>query len=123
MGYTIARVAEITGLSVHTLRYYEKEGLLPYIKRDTNGNREFSESDLEWLQTITCLKNSGMTIKNLRRFIELYAKGESALEDRLNIMKEHKLVIEEKMKEINGYMNYVDYKIKFFEDKIKKAND
>lgn len=123
MGYTIAKVSEITGLSVHTLRYYEKEGLLPHINRDVNGNREFSDNDLKVLQTIKCLKNSGMSLKNLRRFIELYSKGEETLEERLEIMKEHKLVIEEKMKELNGYMDYVDYKIDYFEDAIKEVKN
>lgn len=118
MGYTIAKVSKITGLSAYTLRYYEKEGLLPNIKRDSNGNRDFSENDLGILKTITCLKNSGMSIKNLKRFIDLYDKGEDTLVERLEIVKEHKLVVEEKMKELNGYMEYVNYKIKYFEEAI-----
>ena len=79
MTYTIAKVSQITGLSAHTLRYYEKEGLLQNIKRDINGNREFSDDDLKWLETITCLKNSGMSIKNLKRYIQLYTEGDEIL--------------------------------------------
>lgn len=120
MTYTISKVSEITGLSAHTLRYYEKEGLLPNIKRDINGNREFSETDLKWLETIICLKNSGMSIKNLKRYIQLYTEGDETFEGRLEIIKEHKTVIEEKMKELNRYMEYVEYKIKYFEDEMKK---
>ena len=120
MTYTIAKVSQITGLSAHTLRYYEKEGLLQNIKRDINGNREFSDDDLKWLETITCLKNSGMSIKNLKRYIQLYTEGDENFEGRLEIIKEHKTAIEEKMKELNRYMEYVDYKIQYFEDEKKK---
>jgi DNA-binding transcriptional MerR regulator len=123
MEYSISKVSDITGLSIHTLRYYEKEGLLPKIKRDSSGNRLFSENDLQLLQTITCLKNSEMTIKELKTFIEFYNQGESTLEDRLKIMKEHKLFIREKIIKLNECMDYVDFKIKYFEDAISKLKN
>lgn len=75
MTYTIAQAAQRCGLTVHTLRYYEKEGLLPYVERTAGGNRMFKEDDFKWLNTINCLKDTGMPIKKIKEFIDYCMQG------------------------------------------------
>ena len=74
MLYTIGDVVEKTGLSAPTLRYYGKEGLLPFVNRGNGGIRKFQETDLEWLRLIECLKASGLQIKDIKRYIDLFVQ-------------------------------------------------
>ncbi len=122
MNLTIAEAAKETGLSSHTLRYYEKEGLFPFLTRDNNGNRIFKEDDLKWLQTINCLKNTGMPLKKIKEYIDLSLHSDDTLKARLEIIKSHQEIVEEKMNELKGYMDYIEYKIGWFEDKINSTN-
>lgn len=80
--YFIGKVSKKLNISISTLRYYDKEGLLPLIKRDKNGNRLFDELDLEILYCITCFKNAGMTLKQIKSYFLLYEKGDSTKEAR-----------------------------------------
>lgn len=74
MGYSIKEVSEKVGLPAHTLRYYEQEGLLPFIKRDANGNRIFNENDLTWLELVICLRKTDIALSELREIVELTKK-------------------------------------------------
>ena len=69
MGYSIGQVAKKTGLTAHTLRYYEKEGLLPFVQKSGSGLRVFSDNDLDWLAMIECLKETGMSLKGIKQYI------------------------------------------------------
>ncbi|MHB8061910.1 MAG: MerR family transcriptional regulator [Ruminiclostridium sp.] len=69
MNYSIKQISEKTNLKEYVLRYYEKEGLLPFVKQSDNGIRRYSEEDLEWLGLICCLKNTGMSIKQIKGFV------------------------------------------------------
>lgn len=80
--YTIKKVAEKTGLSVHTIRFYAREGLLPTIQRK-NGVRVFRDEDLESIYIIECLKNCGMTIKEIKNFTDWTMTGDSTIDKRL----------------------------------------
>ncbi len=71
----IGQVASKTGLSTFTLRYYEREGLLPLIKRNASGRREFSDADLDFIDLITCLKDTGMSLTEIRHFVSLTMQG------------------------------------------------
>lgn len=123
MGYTIAQAAERMGLTAHTLRYYEKEGLLPFVERNAQGNRDFKESDFEWLDVISCLKSSGMPIKNIKAFIDWCLQGDGTLEKRLNVFLEHKKVVEAKMEELQKHMDKINYKIWYYETAIKAGTE
>ncbi len=123
MKYSISEVAKITGLTTHTLRYYEKEGLLPFVDRSSSGIREFKESDLEWLSVITCLKNSGMSVKRIKGFIDLCVEGDNSLEERLKIFIEHKKVVEEKMNELQKYMEKIDHKIWYYTTAVEAGTE
>lgn len=120
MTYTIAQTAAKTGISVHTLRYYDKEGLLPYVKRDENKNRKFSEEDFEWLSFILCLKNTGMSIKEINDYIKLCEEGDSTLQQRLLVFRQQKEAINQRIAELEEYKKTIDYKIGFYEKEIKE---
>jgi DNA-binding transcriptional MerR regulator len=89
MGYTVSVAAEKANLSPNALRYYEKEGLLPHIKRSKSGIRHYSDEDLEWLSLVCCLKNTGMSIKQIRGFVNLSLQGPETLKDRCDMLIEH----------------------------------
>ena len=73
--YTIKDVAKIFGLSIYTIRFYDKEGLLPFVSRNKSGNRVFTESDVNLIKTICCLKNTGMQIKDIKKYIDFCMEG------------------------------------------------
>lgn len=121
MGYSIGKAAEITGMSAFTLRYYEKEGLLPFVERTSSGTRCFKESDFEWLSLIQCLKNTGMSIKDIKEFVGWCMEGEETLEKRLAMFLAQKKEVEARMTEFQSYLGKLDWKIKFYENAIAEA--
>jgi DNA-binding transcriptional MerR regulator len=114
MGYTVKMVAERTNLSPNTLRYYEKEGLLPSVKRTKSGIRHYSDEDLEWLGLICCLKNTGMSIKQIRDFVDLSLQGPETLKVRCEMLVAHKKSVEDHIVEMNRHLEKVTHKIAFF---------
>lgn len=113
--YTISQTATKTGLSVHTLRYYEQEGLLPFVHRNPSGVRSFRDSDFEWLELINCLKGTGMQIKDIAHFISLCQEGDNTLEERLELFRDRKRAIEEQMRQFDKYMQKINCKIQYYE--------
>ncbi|MDR5587132.1 MULTISPECIES: MerR family transcriptional regulator [Clostridium] len=114
MPYTIKEVAEKYNLSVHTLRYYEKEGLLPFIERNKQGNRIFSDKDLEWLNIICCLKNTNMPIAKIKEYVDLCIEGPETICKREDILLRHKKYIESEIENFNSYLRVVDNKINHY---------
>jgi DNA-binding transcriptional MerR regulator len=114
MGYTVKVVAEKTKLSPHVLRYYENEGLLPHIKRTKSGIRHYSDEDLEWISLICCLKNTGMSIKQIRDFVRLSLQGPETLQARCEMLITHKKGVEESIIEMNRHLEKVTCKIAYF---------
>ncbi|MGL4569982.1 MAG: MerR family transcriptional regulator [Clostridium sp.] len=115
MGYTIKEVADKTNLSTYTIRYYEKEGLLPKVSRNELGNRVFSEDDLEWISVICCLKNTGMHIKDIKIYIDLKREGDSTLEVRRDIVTEHKKAVENKILQLKKELEKVNEKVEYYD--------
>lgn len=114
--YTIKEVSGRTGLSIYTLRYYDKEGLLPLIKRTPSGIRKFSDNDIAWIGLICCLKNSGMSIDNVKKFMNLCLKGEETAENRKEMLLEHKEHILQQMNELQNSLSTVNYKINHYKE-------
>ena len=100
MSLSIKKVAEETGLTEYTLRYYEKEELLGSIRRDEAGRRVYDEKDMEIINTISCLKNTGMPIKEIRKFVKYTTMGDSTLEERRKMVLKQKKMVEEKIEEL-----------------------
>lgn len=121
MGYSIGQVAKKTGLTAHTLRYYEKEGLLPFVRKNGSGLRVFSDSDLGWLTLIECLKGTGMPLKGIKQYIDWYMEGDSTLPQRLEMFKEQKLRLLEQMAQLEKHMEKIDYKIAYYNEIIARG--
>jgi len=119
MGYSISKAAEKTGLSTFTLRYYEKEGLLPFVERTPSGTRCFKDSDFEWLAMIQCLKNTGMSIKDIKEFVGWCMEGDATLEKRLAMFNAQRKEVEARMVEFQRYLDKIDWKIAYYENAIQ----
>ncbi|WP_019639315.1 MerR family transcriptional regulator [Paenibacillus fonticola] len=114
MIYSIKQVSEKTNLPSHTLRYYEKEGLLPFVKRSEGGIRRFTDDDLEWLGLICCLKETGMPIKQIKEFVDLSVQGGGTLRQRCKILIEHKKNVENEIQIMQQHLQKVTTKINHF---------
>ncbi len=90
MNYTIAQAAKKMNLTIYTLRYYDREGLLSNVKRDKSGNRIFTKDDMAMLSLICCLKNTGMPIKKIKQFTDWQNEGNQTLHTRNGMLKNHK---------------------------------
>ena len=109
MSYTISEAAEKTGLPPSTIRYYDKEGLLPNIKRK-NGIRVFEDMDLRLMGLLTCLKNTGMPIKRIRDYVELTSKGDDTLQERYEIIKAQRKFVLDQIEQLQYYLEELDFK-------------
>ena len=117
--YSIRDVSKKTGLSAHTLRYYEKEGLLSHVGRSSGGFRQYSDEDLEALGLICCLKNTGMSLQEITRFVELTHEGEQTLKARVEMLREHRENVIARMAEMQKYLDKVTWKLNFFSEKLR----
>lgn len=110
--YTIGQAAERAGLSADTLRYYDKQGLLPFVARAENGYRVFTlRRTLPGLDTIACLKGTGMELKDIRTFIRWCMQGDSTLQNRLDLILARKREVESQISQLRGYLNKLEQKI------------
>lgn len=115
MTYTVGEMAKLLGIPASTLRYYDKEGLLPNIKRTSGGIRVFRDSDFQWLHVIECMKKAGMPIKDIRRYIELSIQGDSTIEERLQMFRHQRQVLLNQIEELKHTLRMVDYKCWYYE--------
>jgi Predicted transcriptional regulators len=114
MGHTIRQVSEITGFPSSTLRYYEKEKMLPPVNRDANGVRVYSDDDIGWISVINCLKNTNMPVHAIKKFVALCAQGDSTLEERLNMVLKHQEYIKNQIAELKAYKKHIDFKVEYY---------
>ncbi|UQZ35520.1 MerR family transcriptional regulator [Paenibacillus sp. PK3_47] len=112
--YSINEAAKLFNVTPHTLRYYDKEGLLPYIERTPGGKRVFKQSDLDSLKIIECLKQSGMPIKEIKHFIEWCSEGDSTLQQRYDMFLERKASVEAQMEELQRTMEVIEHKCRYY---------
>ena len=118
MSYSMKEVCGKTGLTAHTLRYYEKEGLLQGISRTAGGLRVYTDADLETLGLICCLKNTGMQLEEIGRFIRLTRQGEHTLRERCDILRQHRQRVMDHMAEMQKHLEKVTWKLNFFSEKL-----
>lgn len=120
---SIGEVAERLGLSVHSLRFYEREGLMLTLKvsRDGGGRRRYSEVDVEWLRICICLRASGMPIAQIRRFADLVRLGPGNEQERLAILKEHQQRVVDQMQHLNECLDVITNKANVYENYISST--
>ena len=116
MGYTIKEVSEKFNITPYTLRYYEKEGLIPSILREKNGHRLYGDTDLEWIQIVCCMRATGMSIEYIKKYIDLCVLGENTIPERRKIILCQKEIIENHIKEYKKLLNVVDKKLKHYDE-------
>ena len=112
---SIKEVTEMTGISASTLRYYESEGLLPYVKRDENGKRLYDNEDIEWVHFITALRATGMPIVQIQTYVRLFKEGDRTISERKAMMLDHKKDIENKIKDLYHNMDKINYKLALYD--------
>lgn len=120
MNYTIGQVAKLNNLTISQLRYYDKQGLLPFLKRTESGDRLFDEDSLKFIEMILCLKNTGMPIKKIKQFVDWTMRGEETLYQRLELMKQQEKNILEQIKETEENLKKIQRKIAKYEFEINK---
>lgn len=108
-------VAQITGLSEHTLRFYEKQRLIINIKRDSNNYRLYSDFDIQWIQFLTKVKSTNMPLKDIQRYAELMAKGNSTLAEREEMLLKHKQRITEQISTLSNILIQIDNKLQRYQ--------
>ena len=123
MLYTVGEMARFLNVSASTLRYYDKEGLLPFVERSNSGIRMFSDKDYEWLKIIECLKKSGLSIKEIRSYIDMTKRGDDSLEERLQLFEERKKDVERQMRELQETLDLLKYKCWYYEMAIQYQSE
>ena len=115
MLYTVGEMAQLLGIAASTLRYYDQEGLLPFVERSQGGIRMFTEKDYGPLKVIGCLKKSGLSIKEIKQFISLAQEGDSTLAQRLEIFRCRRAAVEKQLSELREMLSLLEYKCWYYE--------
>lgn len=118
MYYSIGEAAQRMHLSAPTLRYYDKEGLLPFVDRSAGGARMFKESDFEWLRLIECLKLTGMPIRDIKQFIDWYMEGDTTLPQRRDMFYERRRAVEAQIETLQATLDMIDYKCWYYDTAV-----
>lgn len=117
--YTIKEVSKIMDVSEHTLRFWAKSGFFPFIKRDANNIRQFSDNDLEWVRIVKCLRSVGTENKAIKRYIDLCIAGDSTIKERYEIIRSTKQKALNQMEDIEKQLDILEFKEKFYQNLIK----
>ncbi len=112
--FTIRQVAAETGISVHTLRYYEQLGLIHPIDRADNTHRRYTRDDIGWIQFLLKLRATGMSLQNMQVYAQLQRQGDVTLPQRIAMLKTLQLEVEEHVRELNGHLDLIRYKIEYY---------
>lgn len=123
MYYSIGEVAEKLNLPTSTIRYYDKEGLLPFIKRNRSGIRMFAESDISMLEIIECLKSTGMPIKDIKQFSNWCTKGDLSLQERYDMFLERRKSVEEQIAILQKSLEKIDHKCWYYKTALDAGTE
>ena len=123
MSYTIQEVSKMTNIPTTTLRYYDKEGLLPFLERKSSGYRVFSDLDISMLQIIQCLKSTGMSVSDIKQFTQWLLEGDSTLKKRQEMFLKRKEAIENEIKELNKMLDIINYKCEYYKKAVKAGTE
>lgn len=111
MEYLIKEVSDKLNISVYTLRYYDKEGLTPFVKKDNKGIRRYTEEDIEWIKMLISLREIDMPISNIRKYINLYVKGDETIEERRKLMRQYRQYVKRKVQDTIDNLEKVTKKL------------
>ncbi|UQZ32730.1 MerR family transcriptional regulator [Paenibacillus sp. PK3_47] len=120
MAYTVKDISTKTGITAHTLRFYEKKGVLPYAERTENGVRIYDESSIEWIETILALRSTGISLEELKEYVELFKEGDSTLLQRKELLNNHKVKVEEQLQQLINTLGRINYKMALFDVQLEQ---
>lgn len=114
MSYSIGEISQRLDVAPSALRYYEKEGLLPFVERSDSGIRQFTNIDLEWLIIIDSLKKTGMPLKEIKGFVKMFEERDTTIARRLEIVLRHRAVIQQQVARLNEIIKVLDFKEQYY---------
>ncbi|MBS5939108.1 MerR family transcriptional regulator [Clostridium sartagoforme] len=114
--YTTKEACELVGISYETLKFYCKEGLVPNVQRDKNNYRKFNEKNIAWLKGLQCLRKCGMTIKDMKLYMNYCMEGPSTIPERKEMLNKSKESLLNRIKELNECIDFIDNKQSFYDD-------
>lgn len=120
--YTIGQVSEMFGIPISTLRYYDKQGLFPQMQR-SSGIRQFSDREIETLRLIECLKKSGLSIADIKQFIDWCGQGAATFSNRLELFEKQRAAVETEIVHLNKILDMLKFKCWFYEQAIQDGSD
>jgi len=121
-GLTIDEAAERMGIAKHTLRYYEREGLLPPIAKGPNGHRRYTEDDLGWVRFLQLLRGTGMPIREMKSFVELTLAGDHTIGERVEVLERYRVQLRERMEADKERLAFLDHKIEYYSGVLALQN-
>jgi DNA-binding transcriptional MerR regulator len=120
---TIAQVAKQYGLTADTLRYYERAGLLPEVKRTPGGIRDYGENDCRWVEYIRCMRSAGVSVETLAEYVRLFQLGPETIPARKRLLTEQREQIAARIAELNGVLSKLDWKLDGYEERMLKYEE
>ena len=121
--YTVKDVAKIMNISAYTIRYYDNEGLIPFVSRTQSNVRMFSDYDLSWFKTVHCLRATDLSINDIKNYINLCLKGNKTIPQRAKIIFNQEKKLKERLKELQEQMKVLQRKKKYYNDLLKNKSD
>jgi DNA-binding transcriptional MerR regulator len=121
MTYSIGEISQRLDIAPSALRYYEKEGLLPFVERSDSGIRQFTDIDLEWLIIIDSLKKTGMPLKEIKEFVKMFEERDSTIVRRLEIVLRHREVIQQQVAKLNEIIMALDFKEQYYQKALDEG--
>lgn len=112
--YTMMQVCKETGLTYQALKFYCNEGLIPHVKRDGNNRRVFDERNVKWIKDLVCLKRCGMSIQEMKEYLELCLMGQSTIPQRQELLREKQEALRASVRELEDSIAYIDWKQEFY---------
>lgn len=114
--YTMMQVCRETDMTYQALKYYCNEGLIPNVKRDANNRRVFDERDVKWIKDLVCLKKCGMSIQEMKEYLDLCLQGESSIPQRKEMLTRKQEALRASIQELEESVAYIDWKQTFYDD-------
>ena len=116
---TIAEVGKKYNLTPDTIRYYEKEGLIPKVPRNKSGIRNFNEESCRWIEFVKCMRNAGLSIEVLSKYVNLMQQGHDTVKERRQLMIDQREILLEKQKDINATIDRINHKIELYDEIVE----
>lgn len=116
--WSVSEAAERVGLTTHTLRWYEQEGLVEPVGRDSAGRRRYTQQDLDWLGMLTCLRRTGMPVRDMRRYAELARQGDMTVVARMALFQQHRERVLARIAELQEDLKYIEHKIDWYASEL-----